>query len=275
MSSLTVPAASASEAARTLRELARLGELDRTGRAAPVVIGDLRSAVLSMRQIVDQLAFAHTSPAIPAAARADALATADELHHSGTILDDLITRLDAAEQAADQVTTTAETGPAREWVNVTSLHGDHATEALRLMEEEGPEGAVVFCSQWDTGIDTDDEAIEARRTRAHLPLAAGDQAVTVDAYTLVTNREAGQVAMYRLIDDLPSMAIIEAQDRLTTPIPETPTPSVPVEGEQAAPSSRRAPREQAEPRTRRTASGGSWFDPPTTGGASRGQGRSL
>lgn len=275
MSPLTVPAASASEAARTLHELARLGELDRTGNPAPLVIGDLRSAVLSMRQIVDQLAFAHTSPAIPAAARADALATADELHHSGTILDDLLTRLDAAEQAADQVTITAETGPAREWVSVASLHGDHAAEALELLEEEGPEGAVAFCSQWDAGIDTDDEAIEARRTRAHLPLAAGDQAVTVDAYTLVTNPEARQVAMYRLIDDLPSMAIIEAQDRLTTPTPATPTPTASARDAQAAPGSRRAPREQAEPRTRRTASSSSWFDPPTTGGASRGPGRSL
>lgn len=274
MPPLTVPAASASEAARTLRELARLGELDRTGNPAPVVIGDLRSAVLSMRQIVDQLAFAYASPA---AVRADALAIADELHHSGTILDDLLTHLDAAEQAADQVTTTAETGPAREWVSVASLHGDHAAEALDLLEEEGPEGAVVFCSQWDAGIDTDDEAIEARRTRPSLPLAAGDQAVTVDAYTLVTNPEARQVAMYRLIDDLPSMAIIEAQDRLTAPRPETPTPtpSVPVEGEQAAPVSRRAAREQTQTRPPCPASGGSWFDPPTTGGTSRGQGRSI
>lgn len=274
MSPLTVPAASASEAARTLHELARLGELDRTGNPAPVVIGDLRSAVLSMRQIVDQLAFAHTSPAIPAAARADALATADELHQSGTILDDLLTRLDAAEQAADQVTT-VETSPAREWVTVASLHGDHATEALELLEEEGPEGAVVFCSQWDSGIDTDDEAIEARRTRAHLPLAAGDQAVTVDAYTLVTNPSAGQVAMYRLIDDRPSMAIIEAQDRLTTPTPETPTPTAPAHDAQAAPGSHPAPRSRAESRPPRTASGGSWFDPPATGGASQRRGPSL
>ena len=42
MSPLTVPAASASEAARTLHELAPLGELDRTGKPAPLVIGDLR-----------------------------------------------------------------------------------------------------------------------------------------------------------------------------------------------------------------------------------------
>src|SRR5699024_5547864 len=269
-------AASASEAARTLRELARLGELDRTGKAAPVVIGDLRSAVLSMRQIVDQLALAHTSPAIPAAARADALATADELHQSGTIFDDLLSSLDAAEQAADQVTATAaETGPAREWVAVASLHGDQAAEALELLEEEGPEGAVVFCSQWDSGIDTDDEAIEARRTRPSLPLAAGDQAVTVDAYTLVTNPEAGQVAMYRLIDDLPSMAIIEAQDRLTTPTLATPTPTVPVEGEGAAPGSRSAARRRTESRPPRPASGASWFDPPAPGGPSQGRGRSL
>ena len=258
MSPFTVPAASASEAARTLRELARLGELDRTGNPAPVVIGDLRAAALSMRQIVDQLAFAHTAPGLPAAARAEALATADELHQTGTILDDLLTHLDAAEQAAERVTAD-ETGLAREWVSVANLHGDHATEALDLLDDEGPEGAVVFCSQWDSGIDTDDEAIETRRTRANLPLIAGDQAVTVDAYTLVANPEAGHVAMYRLIDDLPSMAIIEAQDRLTTP-----TPSVPVEEEQIAPVSRRAAREQTQSRPPRTASGGSWFDPPTT-----------
>jgi len=266
MSPFTIPAASASEAARTLHELARLGELDRTGNPAPVVIGDLRSAALSIRQIVDQLAFAHTAPGIPAAARADALATADELHHSGTILDDLLTHLDAAEQAADQVTTTAaDTGSAREWVSVASLHGDQATEALRLLEDEGPEGAVVFCSQWDSGIDTDDEAIETRRTRSSLPLAAGDQAVTVDAYTLVANPEAGHVAMYRLIDDLPSMAIIEAQDRLTTP-----TPSVPVEGEQVAPVSRRAAREQTQSRPPRTASGGRGSTRPPPAPASGG-----
>src|SRR5699024_5897373 len=76
---------------------------------------------------------------------------------------------------------------------------------------------------------------------------------------------AGHVAMYRRIDDLPSMAIIEAQDRLTTP-----TPSVPVEGEQVAPVSRRAAREQSQSRPPRTASGGRGSTRPPPAPASGG-----
>lgn len=264
------PAAYASEAARTLRQLARLGELDRTGTTAPAVISDLRATAISIRQVVDQLAFAHTDPGLPAGARGDALATADELHQAGTVLDELAARLATAEDAAEQVMS-GDTGPVREWVAVASLHGDQAAEALRLLEEEGPEGAVVFCSQWDAGIDTDDEAIEGRRTRASVPLAAGDQAVTVDAYTLVANRSAGHVAMYRLIGDLPSMAIIEAQDRLDQP------QSAPFAQAPTAPVTRRAAREQTEARRARPPSPrGSWFEPPTPGGGTEhGRGRSL
>lgn len=271
MSPFMFSAASASEAARTLREIARPGELDRTGASAPVVLNDLRVAALSMRQVVDQLAFAHTDPGLPAQVREAALATADELHQAGTVLDDLTERLNAAELAAEKVTT-IDTGPVRQWVPVANLHGDQAAEALHLLDTEGPEGAAVFLSQWDSGIDTDDQALDQRRTRAQLPLAAGDQAVTFDAYTIVANPEAGQIAMYRLADDLPSMAVIEAQDRLPT------INTAPVEQQPVQPQTRRAARQQTESRhAHKPAPGRSWFDPPTTGGPSQGpnRGRSL
>lgn len=263
MPSFTFSAAYASEAARTLHELARLGELDRTGTSAPAVIHDLRRVTLAMRQVVDQLAFAHTDPGLPASLRREALATADELHQAGTVMDDLASQLDAAEDAADQVTA-IDTGPARQWVSVANLHGDQAVQALHLLDTDGPEQAAVFLAQWDRGADTDEEATAGRRTRPQLPLAAGDWPVAIDAYTIVANPSAGQIAMYRLVDDVPSMALLRAHDHLTPARNSAERPTR--EGWRARPEARH---------TRSSERGRSWFDPPATAGTSSGRGPAL
>lgn len=284
MPSYSYPAAFAFEAARNLRELATAGRLEATGAGAHSLITDLHEAARAMRQVLDQLAIAHSVPALSEAVRADALEAADELHQAGTAVDEASDRLSDAARAAKRVTS-LDSAPPHEWVSVASLYGDDAAPALGVLEREGPEAAAVFLSQWDAGIETDDRAVAQHATSEHLLLSPGEQVVSFDAYTIVASPGRGSIAMYRLLDDVPSPGVLDAQDRyaITTPAPaattettaatETTVAAEPVTPE---PPTRRSQRERQEARhVRRPEPDGSWFDPPTGGGAARGRGLGL
>ena len=262
----------AAAAARSLRELA--GPDTVHDGLTHATLGELQSSVTSIARLVDTLSGEYMGPEVPFHLRADAQATADELHQASTALEAAATWLAGAARIAERVDT-ASIDPPQPWVNVVSLEGSHATGALHLLANDGPEAATVHLSQWDEGTDTDNQAMIQRMAQDRLPVAPGDQAASYDVYTIIANPAASRIAMYRLIDDEPIRTA--AEDHLTTdPLArETPTPTASARDVDAAPFSRRAGGEKPEPRTRRNASGGSWFDPPTTGGTSRGQGRSL
>lgn len=102
MPTFSYPATYAAEAARNLRALADAGQLTETGTHA--IIADLRDATAAMRLVLDRLATAHAIPGHPAALRAAALQTGDELHQAGTALDEARGRLAAAARAAEDMT---------------------------------------------------------------------------------------------------------------------------------------------------------------------------
>ena len=256
------------QAARSLRELAGPGVLHDAETHA--TLGELQSSVTSIARLVDTLSGEYMGPHVPTHLRGDAQATSDELHQAGTALEAAAIWLAGAARIAERVDT-ASVDPPQPWVTVASLEGRDAARALKLLEHDGPEAATVFLSQWDEGTDTDNRAMIQRMAQDRLPVAPGDQAASHDIYTIIANPSASRIAMYRLVDDEPTLT----DDRLTTPARETPTPSAPASDAQAAPASRPTGQEKTEPRPPRNASGGSWFDPPSTGGASRGQGRSL
>src|SRR5699024_6016715 len=243
----------------------------RDGLARPA-LGALRPSVTSIARLVDTLSGEYMVPEVPAHLRADAQATSDELHQAGTALEAAAIWLAGSARIAERVDT-ASVDPPQPWVTVVSLERRDAARALNLLENDGPEAATVFLSQWDEGTDTDNQAMIQRMAQDRLPVAPGDQAASHDIYTIIANPTASRIAMYRLIDDEPTLTVTD--DRLTTPARETPMPSAPASDAQAAPASRPTGQEKTEPRPPRNASGGSWFDPPSTGGASRGHGRSL
>ena len=166
-------------------------------------------------------------------------------------------------------------------MQVVSLTGQDATEALDLLEEEGPHMTAVFLSEWDFGTETDSQAVEQHATREHLPLSAGERAMSVDAYTIIADPAREQIAMYRALDGGPGPDILDAQDQLAallsaTRAEKTQTENTPVEhapvSEVSEPPTRRSQR--AARQSRSVQQEGSWFDPPAAG-AGAGQGRGL
>lgn len=277
------PAGYASEAARNLRELAGAGPFATTDPGTGPLMMQLREAATAMRQVLDQLATDHAGLRHPGRLRVAARRTGDELHQAGNALEAAHTHLAGAMSAAEQMTSIP-TVPTREWVPVADLHGADAAHALDLLDRDGPQATVVFLSQWDQGVDTDDRAIDQGTTQEQLPLEPGDKAVSFDAYTIVADPGRGHIAMYRLLDDLPSPDILDAQDRhMAPPPPAIPTTSPATAAAAAAepappePPTRRSQRQQAPARhAKPPAPRGSWFDPPATGGgAVRGRGPRL
>ncbi|MBU8577599.1 hypothetical protein [Brevibacterium luteolum] len=270
------PAAHAAEAARHLRELAAAGAIAATDPSTGPLLVELRDAAGAMRQVLDQLAIDHASLAHPGRLRVAARRTGDELHQAGTALEETATHLTGAIDAATELTMMP-TVPTREWVPVASVRGEDAARALALLDRDRQEAAAVFLSQWDSGADTDDRAVEQQATLEQLPLEPGDQAVTVDAYTIVADPARGHIAMYRLLDDLPSPALLDAQDAITIPAPAPVT--APAPSNEPVPGSRRARREarqgrQGRHQQRRSDPDGSWFAPPA-GGSNTSAGRGL
>lgn len=102
MPTFSYPAAYAAEAARNLRALAGADQL--TGAGVHAIVADLRDATAAMRLVLDRLAAAHTIPGHPAALRAAALQTGDELHQAGTALDEARGRLASVARGADEMT---------------------------------------------------------------------------------------------------------------------------------------------------------------------------
>lgn len=98
------PLADAAEASEALRGLAHASRVFEDPTDTYRVFGELVSGVRSLRQVLDQLANTHLNArdrafdddGNPAAGAASALATADELHQAGTLLDQAYDRLDAA-----------------------------------------------------------------------------------------------------------------------------------------------------------------------------------
>lgn len=254
------PAAFAAEAARNLRQLAEDGELATTGPGASALLVDLRDAAEAMRQVIDRIASGNTIPGLPAAARAAGLQIGDELHQAGTALEETSARLTGAVTAIEQAATTEADGS--EWVQVVSLHGPHM--------------AAVFLSGGDLGMETDDEAVDQHATREHLPLTAGERAMSVDAYTIIANPGSERIAMYRALDDGPGPDILDAQDELAALLSastaeETPVGQAPGLGG-SEPARRRS--QSAGRHTRDAEPAVSWFDPPVAGPGT-GQGRGL
>jgi hypothetical protein len=256
------PLTGAAEASAALRGLAHATRrFDNPADTYPVV-GDLLAGVRSLRQVIDQLADAHTVNEGRAhddhgdriTGTKSAAATAGELRQAASLLDRVESRLDAASQHSGRIAWHPATEEVleRRWVGVVFLQGQEADEVLDLIFRDGTDVAIEHLAGFDQGEETNRAALENGYVYDKPPTTALDQAVTRDAYTLIYNPFHGHVSLLREHARQPDQAL------LATEVPR---------GERAAEG-------PASPVVRPEASGADWFA-RSPGAAVAGRGLAL
>ena len=217
------PQADAEETAQALRGLAHATRSLDDPSVTYTVVGELLSGVRSLRQVLDQLSdahlhhrsLAHDDKANHLNGTHTALAAADELHQAGTLLDQVHARLDKASQHSGRIVWRPQTGhapmtqeTALRWVNVVFIDRGQADGVLDLIDEDGAQTGIRHLSQWDTGQETTDAAMENGYVYDQPPAAEGDKLITECDYTISYNQQMGHVALFRAIpapeDPLPA-----------------------------------------------------------------------
>ncbi|WP_260282047.1 hypothetical protein [Propionibacterium freudenreichii] len=180
----------------------------------------------SLRQVLDQLASAHASNrelafddyGDHASGSADALAAADELHQTATLIDQAEDRLNVAMSAAGRIAwhtePSTEQVPVRRWISVVFLQGSEADEVLDMIDRNGPDAAIEHLRNWDYGDETTDAAMENGHVYDLPPAGVLDREVRDGDYQMTYNHSFGHVGLYRLhtiepgdvLDDEPTRA---------------------------------------------------------------------
>lgn len=207
------PTADAAEASDALRGLAHASRMfDQPADTYPV-FGDLLAGVRSLRQVLDQLANAHLTHRDRAhddegnhrAGAQSALAAADELHQTGTLLDHVASRLDAAFSHSGRIAWHHEptppgpvtNEPPAQWVSVVFLQGDEADAVLDLIDRDGADAAIAYLQGWDYGDETTGAALVNGDIYDEPPTGPLDRVITDGAYTLTYNPTMGHASLLR------------------------------------------------------------------------------
>lgn len=236
------PVSDADEAAQALRGLAHASRSFDHPQDLYGVLGDLLSGVRSLRQVLDQLATAHTdqrSRAFDDAGDPDAgdrfaLAAGDGLHQSATLIDQAEDHLDQAMTAAGRIAwhenpapeppervAAAESG--RRWISVVFLQGEDADRVLDLIDTDGEDAALTHLTGWDYGEETTGAAMENGHVYDEIPTNPLDRMVADGEYRMTYSPAFGHVALYR-------QHTVAPEDRLDPPEPDLAEPSRPGPG---------------------------------------------
>lgn len=220
------PTADAAEASAALRGLAHATRVFDDPADAYPVLGDLLAGVRSLRQVLDQLATAHTSN--PARAHDDAgnqaagatfaLPAANELHHAARLLDTVHDRLDAAMSASGRIAwhdTPADRERPQRWISVVFLQGEDADRVLDVIEHDGTDAAIQHLAGYDFGEETVQAALVNGYVYDTPPAGALDKTATRDVYTLTYSPFLGHVSLLREHDATPDPALLD----IDTPSP--------------------------------------------------------
>lgn len=202
--------ADAGETSEALRGLAHATRAIEHPQDMYSVLGDLLSGVRSLRQVLDQLASAHASNrdlafddyGDHASGSADALAAADELHQTATLIDQAEDRLNVAMSAAGRIAWHSEPAteevPVRRWISVVFLQGSEADEVLDMIDRDGPDAAMEYLKNWDYGDETTDAAMENGHVYDLPPAGMLDREVRDGDYQMTYNHTFGHVGLCRL-----------------------------------------------------------------------------
>lgn len=224
MPSFYDPGADAGEASEALRGLAHASRVFEHPQDMYGVLGDLLSGVRSLRQVLDQLAAAHVSnrprafddDGDHAVGWRDALAAADELHQTATLIDQAEDRLNVAMSAAGRIAwhTEPATEPvaAQRWVSVVFLQGQEADEVLDMIDTDGVDAAMGHLKNWDHGQETTAAALEDGHVYDLPPTGPLEREVRYGDYQMTYSHPFGHVALYRrhvidpgdVLDDTPT-----------------------------------------------------------------------
>ncbi|MGO0577330.1 hypothetical protein [Ornithinimicrobium panacihumi] len=217
MPTFTDPTKDAAEASEALRGLAHATiRIDQPAQMYPV-LGDVLAGVRSLRQVLDQLASTHIAgqprafddDGDAAAGARDALAAADELHQTATLIDAAHDRLDAAMNAAGRIAWHEPETPARRWVSVVFLDGEEADQVLDLIQRDGTTAGIEHLRQWDYGEETTDAALANGYVYDTPPVGSLDRTATEGDYTLTYSPFLSHVSLLRAHDAPADPALAE------------------------------------------------------------------
>lgn len=225
MPTYTDPRRDSVEASVALRGLAHASRALENPADTYIVLGDLLDSVRSLRQVLDQLAEAHVRHRARAhdddgdheIGEADALAAADDLHQTGTLLDDVEMCVDAAMTHSGRIawhpapatidhetidpeavnTGAVDTEPPRRWISVVFLQGDEADEIRDLIDRDGLTAALDHLKNFDYGDETTDAALVNGYVYDTPPAGTTDTVVEDGDYTLTYSRALGHVSLLR------------------------------------------------------------------------------
>lgn len=204
------PGADAGEASEALRGLAHATRSFENPQDLYGVLGDLLSGVRSLKQVLDQLATAHIENHPRAfddhgdhvAGSKEALAAADELHQTATLIDQAEERLDAAAAAASRVAwrddPAADAPQVARWISVVFLQGQEADEVLDRIDTDGALAGLNHLKSWDYGDETTSAAMENGYVYDAPPSGPLEREVRDGDYHLAYSHSFEHVALYRL-----------------------------------------------------------------------------
>lgn len=214
------PLMDAAEASAALRGLARATRAFDNPADTYSVLGNLLAGVRSLRQVIDQLADAHTlnrgrahdDDGNPVTGTDAAAAAAGELHEASALLHRLEQHLDAASQQSGRIAwnPTAEQMPERRWVSVVFLQGEDADKVLGHISRDGTDAAIEHLAGFDQGEETIRAALENGYVYDTPPTTALDQTATRDAYTLTYNPVHSHVSLFREYLNQPGPALLDS-----------------------------------------------------------------
>lgn len=209
------PLRDAAEASEALRGLAHASRVFDNPAGTYSVLGDLLSGVRSLRQVLDQVGSAHLvhrrrahdDDGDHAIGASEALAAADDLHHAGTLLDNVEERVNAAMTHSGRIAWHApaqeldreavSTEAPRRWLSVVFLQGSEADEVLDLIDRDGADAAIEHLRNWDYGDETTDAALENGYVYDEPPTGQLDRVAIDGDYTLTYNPFIGHVNLLR------------------------------------------------------------------------------
>ncbi len=213
------PITDAEEASQALRGLAHATRTFDNSADTYAVIGDLLGGVRSLRQVLDQLAGAHTANRVRAHDDAGdqtvgatfALLAANELQHAASLLDGVHDRLDAAMSASGRIAwhdVPAAPERVRRWISVVFLQGDDADRVLDLIDRDGTDAAIEHLAGFDYGEETVQAALVNGYVYDTPPTGALDKTAIRDVYTLTYSPFLGHVSLLREHDAFPAPALL-------------------------------------------------------------------
>lgn len=218
MPTFTDPVRDADEAYEALRGLAHASRTFDDPSDTYRVIGNVLGGLRSLRQVLDQLAAVHLAHRHQVtddahdqnAGAAAALATADALHETGTLLDTAHDLLNTAMSQSGRIVWNPQPPRVERWIGVVFLQGEDADYMLELIDTQGWGKGIENLRTWDYGTETTDAAMANGDVYDAAPVYPGDRQAETGDYVMTYNAEAGHVALYR-------RHLIPAEDAIDPP----------------------------------------------------------